>query len=325
MAFQAFLRQMGAPVERHLRRAGLPALCEEPDAFVPVLRVWRFFDNESRKETRSLGWHVGQYVGDHSLNANLLRKIEKAPTLLSAIQTLIRSLRSEGTDIDIGIIERPEDILFYTHYWGLRDKPGYHISQAYQLGVLLDLIRPFIGCDWTPGEIGLETARLPPGMSERFPGTQILLRRQMGYIAIPRKLLHRAAHQHVSKTDEALDSKAEKPWQYIDRLRAVARAYLSEGYISEKTAARLMDTSVRTMTRTLAAQGITYGKLIDDLRFEVAKERLSDADIRIIDVAQSIGFRDQANFTRMFRRMAGITPGQFRKIVQGEEPEFGLH
>jgi AraC-like DNA-binding protein len=125
--------------------------------------------------------------------------------------------------------------------------------------------------------------------------------------------------------DEALESKAERSWQYIDRLRAVARAYLSEGYIAEKTAARLMDTSVRTMTRTLAAQGITYGKLIDDLRFEVAKERLSNADIRIIDVAQSIGFRDQANFTRMFRRMAGITPGQFRKIVQGEEPEFGQY
>jgi hypothetical protein len=31
MAFQAFLRHIGAPVGSYLRRAGLPALCEEAD------------------------------------------------------------------------------------------------------------------------------------------------------------------------------------------------------------------------------------------------------------------------------------------------------
>ena len=138
---------MGAPVDRCLRHNCLPALCEDPDVFVPVIKVWAFFDEASRKEDQLLGWYAGEYVGDHSLNVNLLRKLEKAPTLLSALRRLVRLVRSEGSDIDIGILERSEDILLYTHYWGLRDMPGYHVSQAYQLSVFLDLIRFFLGQD----------------------------------------------------------------------------------------------------------------------------------------------------------------------------------
>jgi AraC family transcriptional regulator len=50
----------------------------------------------------------------------------------------------------------------------------------------------------------------------------------------------------------------------------------------------------------------------------MAREFLQRQDMRIIDVAQSTGFRDQANFTRMFRRISGITPGQFRKLIRSE-------
>lgn len=323
MAFQAFLRHIGAPVGSYLRRAGLPALCEEADVFVPVMRVWAFFDQVSARETRLLGWHVGEYVGDHALNANLLKKIEKAPTLLGALQNLVRFIRSEGSDVDIDIFERREDVLLYTHYWGLRGTPGYHVSQAYQLGVFLDLIRFFLGRDWVPDEIGLEAAKALPGLQERLPGTRILLRQPLGYIAIPRQFLHRKARHSVATDTAGSKPVVNKSFDYIESLRELVKAYLSEGYVSEKTAAGLMDTSVRTMTRTLALHGLSYGRLVDELRFEVAKKHLQSPDARLIDVAQSVGFKDQGNFTRMFRRIGGITPGRFRGLLQSEEPGIG--
>ena len=323
MAFQLFLRRIGAPVDRFLRHNGLPALCEEPDVFVPVVRVWAFFDDGDRAEDPLLGWHVGKFVGDHSLNADLLRKLERAPTLLGAVRTLCSLVRAEGTDVDIGILEQREDILFYTHYWGQREMPGYHVSQAYQLGVFLDLIRFFAGRDWMPGEIGLEADRILPGLQERFPTTRIRLNQPFGYVAIPRKILCRPACRGGAHRGRGREPIEKGSLDYIERLRDVVKAYLSEGYVSERTAAGLMDTSVRSLTRTLADQGITYGKLVDDVRFEMAKEHLGHFDSRIIEVAHSIGFKDQANFTRMFRRISGITPGQFRRLLRTETMELG--
>ena len=318
MAFQSFLRKMGAPVDRCLRHNCLPALCEDPDVFVPVIKVWAFFDEESRKEDQLLGWDAGEYVGDHSLNTNLLRKLENAPTLLSALRRLVRLVRSEGSDIDIGILERSEDILLYTHYWGLRDMPGYHISQAYQLSVFLDLIRFFLGRDWYPDEIGLEAAEIPPDLKKRFPGPEILPHQPLGYIVIPRRFLHHSACHTVSPGAGKEGPLTIRSFDYIDTLSSLVRSYLSEGYVSEKLAAELMDTSVRTLKRKLAVSGTSYSKLLDEIRFNVAREYLQRQDMRLIDVAQSTGFRDQANFTRMFRRLSGITPGHFRKLIRSE-------
>ena len=80
MAVQSYLRHIGAPADRYLRHNRLPALCEEADLFVPVIKVWGFFEEASREEDHLLGWNAGKYVGDHSINISLLRKLEQAPT-----------------------------------------------------------------------------------------------------------------------------------------------------------------------------------------------------------------------------------------------------
>lgn len=316
MAVQSYLRHIGAPADRYLQHNRLPALCEEPDVFVPVIKVWVFFEEAARKQDRLLGWNAGKYVGDYSINAGLLGKLERAPTLLGAMQMLSQFIRSEGSDVDIGILERPQAVLLYTHYRGLRDMPGYHVSQAYQLAVFVDLIRFFLGDKWQPNEIGLEAASFPRALQERFPRTRFFVNQPLGYVAVPRKDLHHAACRKVSAGNGKRSQPVVPDYDYVSKLRVLMSAYLSEGYLTETIAADLMDTSVRTMKRRLAAEKTSYRKLLDEVRFELAREKLRDPEPGIMDVARSVGFRDQANFTRMFRRISGVTPGRYRRIVQ---------
>ena len=98
-------------------------------------------------------------------------------------------------------------------------------------------------------------------------------------------------------------------------MRGVLRSYLAEGYVSRTYAAELLDTSVRSLTRRLSKHGTTYQKLIDNLRFEVAKEHLENPGMRVRDVANAVGFEDQGDFTRAFRRISGLTPSEFRRAV----------
>jgi len=65
-----------------------------------------------------------------------------------------------------------------------------------------------------------------------------------------------------------------------------------------------------------SACGLTYGTLIDEVRFAEAKKLLKKPGTRIEDVAISVGFDDQSNFTRMFRRVDGLSPGEFRKATR---------
>jgi AraC-like DNA-binding protein len=325
MAFESLLRERGFPVDRCLRRHELPVMCDEPDAFLPLLRIWSFFDDAARHEDPQLGWLVGAHVGDHNLNANLLRKIETAPTLLAGMRRLVQMISVEATDLDIGIHGRRDDVLFYVHYPGMREVPGFMISQAYQLEIIVGLIRHFLGRRWVPDEIGIESALVTPIAEAHFPGCRILTQQTAGYIAVPRSCLHRTVPPGGAKVGSAdnplLSEKSPvltSNFSYVDSLRAVLKSYLSEGYQCERVAAEFMNTSVRTLSRKLSSYDYTYGKLIDELRFNTAKEQLQNSDERIGDIAHNAGFDDQGDFSRMIRRLSGLTPSEFRKAARSK-------
>lgn len=49
-------------------------------------------------------------------------------------------------------------------------------------------------------------------------------------------------------------------------------------------------------------------------RVEMSKELLADSQHSLADVALTSGFADQSHFTRMFSRVAGMTPGAWRRF-----------
>lgn len=318
LAFAAYLRRLGAPFERYLRRQRLPVHCDDPDAFVPLAAAWSLFDAAAQSVDPMVGWHVGQFVRDHNLNGGLLRRFENAPTLYLALQQFIELIGSEASHLQLGLRECDDGVLFFTHYPDTKDMAGYDVSQAYQIEVYVALIQHFAGANWLPTEIGLERPDVPAGLEDRFPGTRILTRQPAGYVAVPRSCLHLAARDIESSDERGKDESLvlANRFDYVDTLRALLKAYVCEGYPSARFAASLMGTSVRTLARRLAERRLSYSAMVDQVRFETAKELLLNSNLRIQDVSQSIGFDDQAHFARMFRRVGGLSPRQFRQPMR---------
>jgi AraC-like DNA-binding protein len=315
MAFNSFLRDTGIPFASLMRRNALPILCDDPDHFVPLSRAWSFFDCLARYEDPMVGWRTGSVSGDQNLNAALLHDMESAPTLFRALQQFVRMARMEASQIELGMCWRHDDLLIFTHYSDMADRPGYRVSQAYQLEVILGLLRHFLGRRWSPAEIGVEGPVEVTDLEPFFPNTRIRNEQPFGYIVLPRELLHLPASR--AELDFAAD-KEPMPVDgkcLIDTLRAVLPAYLHDGYPSAALAARLISASERTLARRLAERGLSYGGLIDDIRFREAKRLLQDPAICIGEVARAVGFEDQSNFTRMFRRIAALTPGEYRNTT----------
>ncbi len=64
--------------------------------------------------------------------------------------------------------------------------------------------------------------------------------------------------------------------------------------------------------------GVNFITFLNEYRMDRAKELLADPMINIKDVSTKAGYRDANYFTRIFKRMVGMTPSDYRMGVTGQ-------
>jgi AraC-like DNA-binding protein len=102
---------------------------------------------------------------------------------------------------------------------------------------------------------------------------------------------------------------------YLDPLKSYLALHLSpNGPPRIESVARATRCGVRTLQRRLQEAGLTYSGLLDAVRLEIAARMLEDAENKVRDIAFDLGYSDQANFTRAFRRWAGAPPSEYRRL-----------
>lgn len=65
--------------------------------------------------------------------------------------------------------------------------------------------------------------------------------------------------------------------------------------------------------------GINLSDYLDDFRIKKAKEMLVASNDKIQEIAAKVGYQNANSFTRMFRRITGYTPGEYRRERQAIE------
>jgi AraC-like DNA-binding protein len=87
---------------------------------------------------------------------------------------------------------------------------------------------------------------------------------------------------------------------------------LPSGEIREEEVAEALNVSLRTLQRKLREEGESYAHIVKVVKKEMAENYIQDSQLSINEIAYLLGFSDQANFTRAFRRWNGNTPSQYR-------------
>ncbi len=77
--------------------------------------------------------------------------------------------------------------------------------------------------------------------------------------------------------------------------------------------ARALGLSRRTLVRRLEGEGNCYQDLLDETRNELACWYLRQSSHSLSEIAARVGFSDQGNFARGFRRWQGLTPSEYRR------------
>jgi AraC-like DNA-binding protein len=318
LAIPAILRSLGADPAEVLAEAGVDlALFDDPENLISFAARGRLMAHcVARTGCRHFGLLVGQENGLRSLGlVGLL--VRYSPDVGTALRSLIRYMhlhvRSAVTAlaVDGGVASFSYDIV--EPNVEAHDQTGDGAMAAYYNG-----LRELCGPDWKPLEVCF-AHRMPADVGPyrryfrvplRFDAEQYALRFSAYWLnrRLPEtdpdllRLLQSQIDVLEARTGEALP----------DQLRRVLHAGIFTGHASTDDIARLLSMTSRSLNRRLNAFGTSFQELLDETRFEIARQMLEDSAMEAGQIAELLGYAAPGVFTRAFRRWSGTTPAQWR-------------
>lgn len=105
----------------------------------------------------------------------------------------------------------------------------------------------------------------------------------------------------------------------LREVRGMIRDFVEEHYredIAVQDAARAMNYSDAYFCKVFKqCFGRSFVSYLTSFRVEKARELLADVRINIKDISKQVGYHDSSYFARVFKRLAGVTPSEYRAEV----------
>ncbi|MFN3357874.1 MAG: AraC family transcriptional regulator [Pseudomonas sp.] len=127
----------------------------------------------------------------------------------------------------------------------------------------------------------------------------------------PLPLADAITHRAMAERCRKLNTEFTGRQAWLNRVRQLLVAQLHAAPGLDGLAGQ-MNCSPRTLRRHLQSLGCSYQELLDELRFEQAKQWLAQDRLPIHRIAEQLGFSETASFRHAFVRWSGVAPSQFR-------------
>jgi AraC-like DNA-binding protein len=278
--------------------------------------------------------HIGLHAAEHTTLNHLVALVAATqPTLRDGIEQLCRfqTLLFGAEELRLYAVDAAARLLLE---FGCMPDTLRHVSEYY----VAALARDFTAlADPAAGPLEVRFYHAPVGSVadyERVFGCAVRFRAETTLLAFSPRVAAQAlptADPHVARALVRLAA---------DQLQEVAQRTLSErvaqsirsdltsaGDASCARIARRLAMSVRTLQRRLAGEGLTFRRLRDAVRREIALELSRDAGgwnaPTVMDLALSVGFSDSATLCRAFKRWTGMSPGAYRDGRDAPLPQPG--
>ena len=239
-------------------------------------------------------------------------------TLHTGLKRMERYSRILGDDFSYSVWE-DQDGVHFSHDHGRGDEPVGHAMTDFTLSVVFDMCRKNFGSELKAK--GLQLRRpLPDNVApwETFFGCAVqfgankdcfLLDGDTANAALP------SANAPMANTFDAILADQFSHFlkdDLISRCKALVLRELTSGPPSAAWVATELAMSQRSFQRRLSELGLTYQKLLDQTRHELAQRYLDDPSKSVTEITFLLGFSEQSAFTRAFKRWSGIAPTAYR-------------
>jgi AraC-like DNA-binding protein len=318
MSIPAVVQELGVDPEPLFEGLGFDLdRFDDPDLRVPYRAASRLIARCTEATgCEHFGLLVGQRAGPSTLGvAGFLLRV--APDVKTALQDLVRylDLHDEG---GVPFVETSDDVslLGYAIY-----QPGAKATaQIYDLSMAIacNIMRTLCGKDWRASQVML--SREAPKDREpyqRFFQAPLRFDAEQSAIVFPSRWLDRPLastdpllYRHLEAEAAAL--RARSDGDPVHGLRQLLRKTLVTQKASIALVARQLGVHERTLNRRLRAEGTTFQRELEAMRYGTAQQLLGETAMSLAQVATALEYADASAFSRAFKRWSGTTPAQWR-------------
>lgn len=322
-ALPVLIRQFGADPLPMLESVGLAEdALDAADGMVPFASLVRLLHGAA-VHTRCA--HFGLLAGrmwrldDLPVVGNVMRN---APTVGEALRAMALYQRVEGAG---GVAFMLQSACTVDVGYAIYD-PEVQTADQFQdaiLAGLFNVLRELCGPAWLPSDVFISHARpLDVSAHRAFFKVQPRFNAEFCALRFPARWLEREipGHDPVLLGNALQRVAAAGDVDLVDRVARALRVLLLDGKSSGDDVARALSMHRRTLNRRLQEKGTTFQHVLDEVRFNVARQLLADSDIALDDVAATLGYAGVSPFMRTFRRWTGTTPGRWRRSLAAREP-----
>lgn len=303
----ARLDREGAPSLRLLEQSGMsPSIVTlDPTTSIDEEPLWTLLDLSAREMGPGFGLTAGR---EGLLALGLLgKRIRQALTLRNALVTLIEGIRTFSNKADFWIEGDEGGIWLLRNADLLAANPGAPEAEFYVIATLESIVQLVVDEPWRSERVRLRHAT--PEGAFHHPDRARNGHRHTA-VFVPARLLDRPLRTLIEPERRTEGAR-------LKDVRRLATERLGAGEaLTLGRAAAAISTSERTLKRRLADEGLTYRKLLAQVRFAEYLRLLRSPHLQIRDVAHRVGYPDPANFTRAFHGWTGTTPSLYRESLR---------
>lgn len=122
--------------------------------------------------------------------------------------------------------------------------------------------------------------------------------------------------QYMQQQCQMLIARLSNQGKFADRVRMLILGCPGR-FPSLEEVAKQLHMSSSTVRRRLLEEGSNYRSLLDEIRFELARDYLAETRLPLEEISGLLGYTEPGNFSHAFRRWCGESPRAWRNRQMG--------
>jgi AraC-like DNA-binding protein len=324
-AFPALAREFGVDASSLLERHEInPQEIEFPDHLIDCRSFTELLEDCSKTfNAPLLGLKLAQ-LHEPDVYGCVTALCRSAPTVQDAIDSFIKYIRVTHSSASAQELVEAENIAELR--WFVRSDLGCNQQANYHAALLMmKLLRQICGTQFRADYVALtvDSRNRDTEAAEKYFGCRFHQRAGVNAIAFRREFLRQsipcASRTLFRLLGGYLDNvRASAETSLTDRIANYIVAALPLGQCSIEDCARKLGMAVRTLQTRLRESGFEFSGILEQQRMELANAYLKADQLSLYDISANLGYNDQSNFIRAFKRWTGTTPSQCRRQYRSE-------
>lgn len=315
--------ELGGQPDRLARQCGVEfAVDRNQDALISLRSLQELADLASREVGRSDFGLLWGLRSDPALLGPLYVGMTNSETVGGGLDMAARYLHLHTAPLRLGVVDLPNEPKTKIILRNTIGRPAkLTVTMERNLVVLHKLMKAMAGPMYQPVSVLFAHPRQgATGVYKSIFGIAPRFNENVCAFGVAKSLMAREIAPRSGQLMEMAEdylAKHGSPYEFSfsNRVAASMEIILKDGDGNEDAAARFVGLSRRALQRRLHDEGTTFLELRQQVRRRLTQQHLCDKRMSIAQIAQELGFMDQASFSRACRNWFGVPPTALRKSL----------